>query len=100
MLRITRQLVSILIVLSVQSAWAQVIERISASSASTDGRFIAFRSKVANLVSGDTNNKDDIFVHALPSIAKREIQNRINTEARDSSGEIVAKTSLGISTID
>ncbi len=32
-------------------------------SISADGRFIAFSSKAGNLVPGDTNNKEDIFVH-------------------------------------
>lgn len=32
-------------------------------SISADGRFIAFSSSASNLVSGDTNNVDDIFVH-------------------------------------
>ncbi|MBN1450525.1 MAG: PD40 domain-containing protein [Anaerolineales bacterium] len=30
---------------------------------SDDGRFVAFESGASNLVSGDTNNADDIFVH-------------------------------------
>ena len=30
---------------------------------SPDGRYVAFRSNATNLVSGDTNNKYDIFVH-------------------------------------
>jgi Tol biopolymer transport system component len=30
---------------------------------SADGRFVAFRSVASNLVSGDTNNQSDIFVH-------------------------------------
>ena len=29
---------------------------------SADGRYVAFRSHASNLVSGDTNNLDDIFV--------------------------------------
>jgi Tol biopolymer transport system component len=32
-------------------------------SISADGRFVAFESEAANLVSGDTNNFRDIFVH-------------------------------------
>ncbi len=32
-------------------------------SISADGRYIAFDSSADNLVSGDTNNEDDIFVH-------------------------------------
>ncbi|MEM7118570.1 MAG: hypothetical protein AAF614_39495 [Chloroflexota bacterium] len=30
---------------------------------SSDGRFVAFESRASNLVSGDSNNSDDIFVH-------------------------------------
>ncbi|MEZ4512377.1 MAG: thrombospondin type 3 repeat-containing protein [Chloroflexota bacterium] len=33
------------------------------SSISSDGRFVAFQSRASNLVTGDTNNRDDIFVH-------------------------------------
>ena len=32
-------------------------------SISTDGRYVAFYSGASNLVSGDTNNKGDVFVH-------------------------------------
>ena len=35
----------------------------SPSSISADGRYVAFRSAATNLVSGDTNNAGDIFVH-------------------------------------
>ena len=30
---------------------------------SADGRFVAFESRAANLVAGDTNRLDDVFVH-------------------------------------
>ena len=33
------------------------------ASISADGRFVAFSSNATNLVAGDTNNSDDIFVH-------------------------------------
>jgi len=33
------------------------------TSLSADGRFVAFRSEATNLVAGDTNAADDIFVH-------------------------------------
>jgi Tol biopolymer transport system component len=33
------------------------------SSISADGRFIAFRSRASNLVPGDTNGAEDVFVH-------------------------------------
>jgi Tol biopolymer transport system component len=35
----------------------------SASAISNDGQFVAFRSSASNLVPGDTNSVDDIFVH-------------------------------------
>jgi Tol biopolymer transport system component len=35
----------------------------SQSSLSADGRYVAFRSESSNLVQGDTNSADDVFVH-------------------------------------
>ena len=35
------------------------------SSISSDGRFVAFSSRASNLVSGDTNNNEDVFIHDL-----------------------------------
>jgi hypothetical protein len=35
------------------------------SSLSADGRYVAFQSQATNLVPGDTNNVEDIFVHDL-----------------------------------
>jgi Tol biopolymer transport system component len=34
-------------------------------SISADGRFVAFSSQASNLVAGDTNNAEDVFVHDL-----------------------------------
>ena len=63
------------------TGWAQVTQRVSVSSSgaqgdhdsggssawgfsiSTDGRYVAFASLATNLVPGDTNNSEDIFVH-------------------------------------
>ncbi|WAI02036.1 TolB family protein [Methanogenium organophilum] len=42
---------------------------------STDGRFVSFRSWAANLVEGDTNGVDDVFVH--------DCLTRKTTRARD-----------------
>jgi hypothetical protein len=61
------------------AAWAHgITERVSVSSGgaqgdsysaypalSADGRFVAFYSMASNLVPGDTNNTDDIFVRML-----------------------------------
>ena len=63
------------VILCAASAHAQ-IERVSLSSASeqandlsrypsvsADGRFVAFKSSASNLVNGDSNGYDDMFVH-------------------------------------
>jgi Tol biopolymer transport system component len=48
---------------SVSSGGAQGDGVSSSPSLSADGRFVAFQSDATNLVSGDTNNKTDVFVH-------------------------------------
>jgi Tol biopolymer transport system component len=47
---------------SVDSAWAQGNFGSYYPSISADGRFVAFQSTASNLVPGDTNGFDDIFV--------------------------------------
>jgi hypothetical protein len=59
-------------------AWAGKTERVSVSSSgaqadhgsygpviSADGRFVAFASSATNLVPGDTNGRDDVFIRDL-----------------------------------
>ena len=48
---------------SVASGGAQANGPSFDPSISADGRYVAFASLATNLVSGDTNNKQDIFVH-------------------------------------
>jgi Tol biopolymer transport system component len=48
---------------SVASNGAQGNRQSTAPSISADGRYVAFASLASNLVSGDTNNEPDIFVH-------------------------------------
>jgi Tol biopolymer transport system component len=48
---------------SVSSQGAEGSWHSSTSAISNDGQFVAFRSSASNLVSGDTNGTDDIFVH-------------------------------------
>ncbi|MEG4326038.1 calcium-binding protein [Microcoleus sp. herbarium5] len=50
---------------SVDSAGNQAIGDSEIPSISADGRFVAFLSNATNLVPGDTNNTDDIFVRDL-----------------------------------
>jgi archaellum component FlaF (FlaF/FlaG flagellin family) len=44
---------------------------VSAPSISANGRFVAFQSSASNLVPGDTNGVDDIFVHESAPNASR-----------------------------
>jgi Tol biopolymer transport system component len=48
--------------LSVDSAGNQANDSSVIPSISADGRFVAFQSDSSNIVPGDTNNRDDIFV--------------------------------------
>jgi Tol biopolymer transport system component/pimeloyl-ACP methyl ester carboxylesterase len=48
---------------SVTSGGAQANGASGSSSLSDDGRYVAFASSASNLVSGDTNKKEDVFVH-------------------------------------
>jgi WD40-like Beta Propeller Repeat len=54
---------------------------------SADGRFVAYTSNVANLVSGDTNGVEDVFVHDLQTGTTRRVSVSSNgAQANDSSG--------------
>ena len=33
------------------------------AAVSADGRYVAFHSRASNLITGDTNGEDDVFVH-------------------------------------
>src|SRR5690349_979425 len=48
---------------SVDSSMAQGNNDSTAPSISADGRYVAFESAASNLVAGDTNVKNDVFVH-------------------------------------
>ena len=50
-------------VVSVRTGGAQGVDDSRQGSLSANGRFIAFASKAPNLVNGDANNAEDIFVH-------------------------------------
>jgi hypothetical protein len=71
-------LLGLALLLTAPAAQAQINLRASVSTSgaeadhfsfraaiSTDGRWVAFHSRAANLVTGDTNNEDDVFVHDL-----------------------------------
>ena len=48
---------------SVSSSGAQALGASLAAAISADGRFVAFTSQAPNLVDGDTNMVDDVFLH-------------------------------------
>jgi Tol biopolymer transport system component len=57
---------------SIDSTAAQGSHDSSVGSMSSDGRFIALQSRADNLVDGDTNGVDDVFVHdALTGATER-----------------------------
>jgi Tol biopolymer transport system component len=56
-------------------------------SISADGRYIAFQSGASNLVTGDTNEADDVFVHDRQTGQTRRVSVASNgTQANGSSG--------------
>jgi WD40-like Beta Propeller Repeat len=59
---------------SVSSSGAQANKLFSLNpSISTDGRFVAFESQASNLVPGDTNRANDVFVHDLRTGKTRRV---------------------------
>ena len=82
------------------TAWAQVTQRVSVTSLgaqaddisgiasiSADGRFIAFWSRATNLVPGDTNGRDDVFVRDRWNGTTERVSVATNgTEGNDRSG--------------
>jgi len=52
---------------SVDSAGLEATGESFYPSISADGRYVAFQSLAANLVAGDVNGKEDVFVHDLQS---------------------------------
>ena len=58
-------------------------------SISGDGRFVAFQSDASNLVPGDTNHQDDIFVHdRLTDTTERVSVDSAGNEANSDSGRL------------
>src|SRR6266511_3498651 len=58
---------------SIDGAGAQANSHSFAPAISGDGRFIAFYSHASNLVAGDTNGVDDVFVHDRQSGASTRV---------------------------
>jgi Tol biopolymer transport system component len=88
---------------SVDSSGAQANEGSSVPSISADGQTVAFNSTASNLVAGDTNGFQDIFVHGRPSgITERVSVDSSGAEGNDMSrdasisadGQVVAFSSF------
>jgi Tol biopolymer transport system component len=73
---------------SVDSNGVQANNTSGNPSISGDGRFVAFRSNATNLVSGDTNDKYDIFVRdRLAGVTTRVSVDSTGAQANNHSGE-------------
>ena len=97
--------------MSAGAALAQVTQRVSVSSSgaqannwsafpaiSGDGRFVAFQSPASNLVPGDTNATDDIFVRdRLLGTTERVSVSSSGAQGNDSSGGLFPVSGPAIS---
>jgi Tol biopolymer transport system component len=79
---------------SVSSGGAQGLQASGSSALSLDGRFVAFVSRSSNLVAGDLNASDDVFVRDLllgsterASVATGGIEGNDHTRAPSISGD-------------
>ena len=63
-------------------------------SISDDGRFVTFQSKAENLVQGDTNGRNDIFIHNLET----GVTERVSTSASGAQGNDDSNFSNSVST--
>lgn len=68
---------------SVDSSGAQADFASYAPALSADGRFVAFQSSASNLVVGDTDLVDDVFVHDLQSGATTRVSVSSNGDEGD-----------------
>ncbi|HEY2980582.1 MAG TPA: hypothetical protein VGJ22_05340, partial [Anaerolineales bacterium] len=72
---------------SVDSAGTQANDVSDSASISADGRFVAFTSAASNLVAGDTNGTNDVFLHDLQTGATTRVSvDSSGAEANGSSG--------------
>ena len=58
---------------SVDSAGTQANDSSHGQAVSADGRYVVFNSAASNLVAGDTNGKDDVFVHDTATGTTRRV---------------------------
>ena len=79
---------------SVASSGEEGDDRSEDAASSADGRYVVFDSDAANLVAGDTNNFDDVFVHERGGPVS-SLQSLTVTRSGDGSGT-VASTVAGI----
>lgn len=80
----TSLLIPEIVRVSVSSAGAQANGRSQLPSVSGDGRYIAFASYADNLVDGDTNRSEDVFVHDL--VTRQTIRVSVSSEGTQGNG--------------
>ncbi|WP_413612356.1 hypothetical protein [Bdellovibrio sp. HCB-110] len=73
---------------SVDSSDVQGNDHSYTASLNSDGRYIAFRSSASNLVTGDTNGQDDVFVHDLQG----GITSRVSVDSSGMQGSLYSGT--------
>jgi Tol biopolymer transport system component len=72
---------------SVSSRGVQADRGSTEPAISPDGRYVAFHTRASNLVPGDTNDADDVFVHDLRSRTTRRISvSRTGSQGDQASG--------------
>jgi Tol biopolymer transport system component len=80
---------------SVDSAGNQTNSNSYSTSISADGRFVAFESSASNIVPGDTNNKDDIFLRdTLTNTTTRVSVDSAGNQGNSGSGGGSGSTSI------
>ncbi|MDO8945600.1 MAG: hypothetical protein Q7U88_00425 [Desulfocapsaceae bacterium] len=94
---------------SVDSSASQGNQQSYYPSISADGRYVAFQSSASNLVTDDTNDTDDIFVHDRQDGTTSRVSvnsdgiggnNFSNYHAISADGQYVAFTSLATNLVD
>lgn len=80
---------------SVRSNGAQGDQESERPAISDDGRYVAFQSHATNLVNGDTNNAEDVFVHDRKTGRTRRVSLRSNGAQGDDDSSLPSISANG-----
>jgi Tol biopolymer transport system component len=64
------------------------------SAVSRDGRYVAFTSDASNLVEGDTNDRQDVFVRDLVEQTTRRVS--VGSDGAEAAGAVSTSTSVAM----